>query len=99
MIHILVWTKAWSAGKSFALKKKHIKLFFKSGINEPFSCLLGQKCFEKFISPKSFVLWDLWRILTFKIDLHPPGTSKPSKTAFLLQQNCFFDGFVNANQF
>ena len=30
---------------------------------------------------------------TFKIDLHPPGTSKLSKIAFLLQQDWFLEGF------
>ena len=30
---------------------------------------------------------------TFKIDLHPPGTPKLSKNAFLLQQDWFLEGF------
>ena len=28
-----------------------------------------------------------------KIDLHPPGTPKPSKNTFLLQQNQILEGF------
>ena len=70
-----------------------LKFFLRSGQNELFFCPLGQNFFKKFISPKSSAIWDLWRILTFKIDLHPPGTSKPSKNTFLLQQEWFFEGF------
>ena len=38
-------------------------------------------------------MWDLWRHLTFKIDLHSPSTPKPSKNVFLLQQDWFLEGF------
>ena len=34
---------------------------------------------------KKFRYIDLWRHLTFKIDLHPPGTPKPSKKPVLLK--------------
>ena len=48
---------------------------------------------KKNLSPKNFVIWYLWRILTFKINLHPSRTSNPSKNAFLLQQDLFLEGF------
>ena len=48
---------------------------------------------QKTLGPKSSAIWDLWRDLPFKIDLHPPGTLKPSKNTFLLQQKWFFEDF------
>ena len=40
---------------------------------------------QKTLGPKSSAIWDLWRDLTFKIDLHPPDTPKPSKKQVLLK--------------
>ena len=48
---------------------------------------------KKTLCPKSFAIGDLWRHLTFKIDLHSPDTPKPSKNAFLLQQGWLLEGF------
>ena len=52
---------------------------------------MGEK--QKTLGPKSSAIWDLWRHLTFKIDLHPPGTPKPSKNQFCWSKNVFLEGF------
>ena len=60
-------------------KKKYIKNFFKVGAKIAIFAVIWSKLKKKFISPKSSVICGLCRNFTFKIDLHPPGTSKPSK--------------------
>ena len=47
----------------------------------------------KTLSPKSFVMYDICRVLAIKIDLRPIGTPKPPKNTFLLQQDHVFGGF------
>ena len=48
---------------------------------------------NKTLGPKSSVIYDIWGLLPIKVDLHPPGTPKPSKNTFLLQQDHVFWGF------
>ena len=48
---------------------------------------------QKTLGPKSSAIWVLWRHLTFKIDLHPPGTPKSSKNQFCWSKNAFLEGF------
>ena len=48
---------------------------------------------QKTLGPKSSAMWDLWRHLTFKIDLHPPGTPNPPKNQFCWSKNAFLEGF------
>ena len=69
-------------------RKNHIKIIFKVGaktakIGRPNFFLTHRK--TKNPRSKKFRYIRFMEILTFKIDLHPPGTPKPSKNAFLLQ--------------
>ena len=81
-------------------RKNHIKIFFKVGYKIA-KIVEFKKNFDppknkKTLGPKSSAIWDLWRHLTFKIDLHPPGTPKPfNKTGFWRILVCL----VGANQF
>ena len=49
---------------------------------------------KKTVGPESLVIEDIWRVLTFEIDLHPPGTLNPQKNAFLLQQDYILGDLV-----
>ena len=69
--------------------KKSFKIFFKVGTK------IAKIMWENFFfdPPKSFAIWDLWRILIFKIDLHSPGTPTSSKNKFCGSINAFLEGF------
>ena len=74
----------------------HIKIFFKVGTKSAIWLQSDQNLtHRKTKNPRSkkFRYMGFMKHLTFKIDLHPPGTPKPSKNAFLLQQNWFLEGF------
>ena len=45
---------------------------------------------NKTLGLKSSVIYDIYEVLPIKVDLHPPGTPKPPKNAFLLQQDHVF---------
>ena len=65
------------------LLHNHIKIFFKMSTKIAKKVIVfeffdsSQK--KKTISPKSFVIYDIYGVLPIKIDLHPPGTPKPLK--------------------
>jgi len=80
----------------------YIKKFFKVGskmANKELPNFFFDPPKKKNLGPKSCAIWDLWRHLTFKIDLHPPGTPKThfyfNKTGFWTVLVCL----VGANQF
>ena len=79
--------------KKFILIDYILKFFLRWHQNRRFLCPKLQNFKRKSISPKSSVIYDICRVLTIKINLHPPGTPKPSKNVFLLQQDGFLRGF------
>ena len=74
--------------------KNHIKNFFKVGTKSAIWLQSDQNLtHRKTKNPRSKKFRYIRFMETFKIDLHPPGTPKPSKNAVLLQHNWFLESF------
>ena len=71
-----------------------LNFFLRSPQNHRFCCnRIKILTHRKTKNPRSKKFRHIKFMETFNIDLHPPGTPKPFKNSFLLQQNWFFGGF------